>query len=185
MPWASPLLVVSTNKKSVSSPPWGFSACAFSDYGQWLSLVPQEYPVVARCYIRYISSSHEGSPSWLLGAGDVCPSKLGRQSYVFTIPSPIARISSLSPQWLQKKTAHRPSLSQGECLHPIDVSDDEWAFMAPYLTLMTEDAPSATIVGPDPTLVSPAAKSPPSRPLACLCVASYRVTGRRVGRSML
>jgi len=22
-----------------------------------------------------------------------------------------------------------------------DVSDDEWAFVAPYLTLMTEDAP--------------------------------------------
>jgi transposase len=26
-------------------------------------------------------------------------------------------------------------------LYPSDVSDDEWAFVAPYLTLMTEDAP--------------------------------------------
>ena len=25
--------------------------------------------------------------------------------------------------------------------YPTDVSDDEWAFVAPYLTLMTEDAP--------------------------------------------
>jgi hypothetical protein len=25
--------------------------------------------------------------------------------------------------------------------YPGDVSDDEWAFVAPYLTLMTEDAP--------------------------------------------
>jgi len=25
--------------------------------------------------------------------------------------------------------------------YPSDVSDDEWAFVAPYLTLMTEDAP--------------------------------------------
>src|SRR5687768_15038042 len=25
--------------------------------------------------------------------------------------------------------------------YPSDVSDDEWAFAAPYLTLMTEDAP--------------------------------------------
>jgi transposase len=25
--------------------------------------------------------------------------------------------------------------------YPADVSDEEWAFMAPYLTLMTEDAP--------------------------------------------
>src|SRR6266581_816669 len=25
--------------------------------------------------------------------------------------------------------------------YPSDVSDDEWAFIAPYLTLMTEDAP--------------------------------------------
>ena len=25
--------------------------------------------------------------------------------------------------------------------YPSDVSDDEWAFCAPYLTLMTEDAP--------------------------------------------
>ena len=25
--------------------------------------------------------------------------------------------------------------------YPTDVSDDEWAFIAPYLTLMTEDAP--------------------------------------------
>ena len=25
--------------------------------------------------------------------------------------------------------------------YPSDVSDDEWAFMAPYLTLMREDAP--------------------------------------------
>jgi transposase len=25
--------------------------------------------------------------------------------------------------------------------YPSDVSDDEWAFVAPYLTLMTEEAP--------------------------------------------
>ena len=25
--------------------------------------------------------------------------------------------------------------------YPTDVSDDEWAFMAPYLTLMTAEAP--------------------------------------------
>ncbi|HYU73814.1 MAG TPA: transposase [Ktedonobacteraceae bacterium] len=25
--------------------------------------------------------------------------------------------------------------------YPSDVSDDEWGFVAPYLTLMTEDAP--------------------------------------------
>jgi transposase len=25
--------------------------------------------------------------------------------------------------------------------YPSDVSDDEWIFVAPYLTLMTEDAP--------------------------------------------
>jgi hypothetical protein len=25
--------------------------------------------------------------------------------------------------------------------YPTDVSDDEWAFVTPYLTLMTEDAP--------------------------------------------
>ncbi len=25
--------------------------------------------------------------------------------------------------------------------YPSDVSDDEWAFIAPYLTLMTEDSP--------------------------------------------
>ena len=25
--------------------------------------------------------------------------------------------------------------------YPSDVSDDEWAFVAPYLTLMKEDAP--------------------------------------------
>jgi len=25
--------------------------------------------------------------------------------------------------------------------YPSDVSDEEWAFVAPYLTLMTEDAP--------------------------------------------
>jgi transposase len=25
--------------------------------------------------------------------------------------------------------------------YPTDVSDDEWAFVAPYLTLMTQDAP--------------------------------------------
>jgi transposase len=25
--------------------------------------------------------------------------------------------------------------------YPSDVTDDEWAFAAPYLTLMTEDAP--------------------------------------------
>ena len=25
--------------------------------------------------------------------------------------------------------------------HPSDVGDDEWAFVAPYLTLMREDAP--------------------------------------------
>ena len=25
--------------------------------------------------------------------------------------------------------------------YPTDVSDEEWAFVAPYLTLMTEDAP--------------------------------------------
>lgn len=25
--------------------------------------------------------------------------------------------------------------------YPSDVSDDEWAFVAPYLTLMTQDAP--------------------------------------------
>jgi transposase len=25
--------------------------------------------------------------------------------------------------------------------YPSDLSDDEWAFMAPYLTLMREDAP--------------------------------------------
>jgi transposase len=25
--------------------------------------------------------------------------------------------------------------------YPTDVSDDEWAFVAPYLSLMTEDAP--------------------------------------------
>lgn len=29
-------------------------------------------------------------------------------------------------------------------LYPSDVSDDEWAFVAPYLTLMTEDAPQRT-----------------------------------------
>jgi transposase len=28
--------------------------------------------------------------------------------------------------------------------YPSDVSDDEWAFVAPYLTLMTEDAPQRT-----------------------------------------
>jgi transposase len=28
--------------------------------------------------------------------------------------------------------------------HPRDVSDDEWAFVAPYLTLMTEEAPQRT-----------------------------------------
>ena len=26
--------------------------------------------------------------------------------------------------------------------YPSDVTDDEWAFVAPYLTLMKEDAPS-------------------------------------------
>jgi transposase len=26
-------------------------------------------------------------------------------------------------------------------LYPSDVSDDEWSFVAPYLTLMTEEAP--------------------------------------------
>ena len=26
-------------------------------------------------------------------------------------------------------------------LYPTDVSDEEWAFIAPYLTLMREDAP--------------------------------------------
>ena len=25
--------------------------------------------------------------------------------------------------------------------YPNDISDDEWAFVAPYVTLMTEDAP--------------------------------------------
>lgn len=25
--------------------------------------------------------------------------------------------------------------------YPSDISDDEWAFVAPYVTLMTEDAP--------------------------------------------
>ena len=28
--------------------------------------------------------------------------------------------------------------------YPSDVSDDEWAFIGPYLTLMTEDAPQRT-----------------------------------------
>ncbi len=28
--------------------------------------------------------------------------------------------------------------------YPSDVSDEEWAFAAPYLTLMTEDAPQRT-----------------------------------------
>ncbi len=28
--------------------------------------------------------------------------------------------------------------------YPSDVTDDEWAFVAPYLTLMTEDAPQRT-----------------------------------------
>src|SRR5919198_4448854 len=28
--------------------------------------------------------------------------------------------------------------------YPSDVSDDEWAFVAPYLTLMTEEAPQRT-----------------------------------------
>jgi transposase len=28
--------------------------------------------------------------------------------------------------------------------YPSDVSDDEWAFVAPYLTLMTEDTPQRT-----------------------------------------
>lgn len=29
--------------------------------------------------------------------------------------------------------------------YPMDVSDDEWAFVAPYLTLMTEDAPQREV----------------------------------------
>ena len=28
--------------------------------------------------------------------------------------------------------------------YPSDVSDEEWAFLAPYLTLMREDAPQRT-----------------------------------------
>ena len=34
-------------------------------------------------------------------------------------------------------------MSESSCrkAYPSDVSDDEWAFVAPYLTLMTEDAP--------------------------------------------
>ena len=28
--------------------------------------------------------------------------------------------------------------------YPSDVSDDEWGFVAPYLTLMSEDAPQRT-----------------------------------------
>ncbi len=31
--------------------------------------------------------------------------------------------------------------SQQRKAYPSDVSDEEWAFVAPYLTLMTEDAP--------------------------------------------
>jgi transposase len=32
-----------------------------------------------------------------------------------------------------------------ECkAYPSDVSDDEWAFVPPYLTLMTEEAPQRT-----------------------------------------
>src|SRR5438067_3127635 len=31
--------------------------------------------------------------------------------------------------------------AQHKIPYPSDVSDDEWAFVAPYLTLMTEDAP--------------------------------------------
>ncbi len=31
----------------------------------------------------------------------------------------------------------------GRKAYPSDVSDDEWAFVAPYLTLMTEDAPQS------------------------------------------
>jgi hypothetical protein len=29
--------------------------------------------------------------------------------------------------------------------YPSDVKDDEWEFVAPYLTLMNEEAPSARI----------------------------------------
>jgi len=32
-------------------------------------------------------------------------------------------------------------MSQSRKLYPSDVTDDEWAFVVPYLTLMTEDAP--------------------------------------------
>ena len=34
------------------------------------------------------------------------------------------------------ETSHKP--------YPSDVHDDEWAFVAPYLTLMTPDAPQRT-----------------------------------------
>ena len=30
--------------------------------------------------------------------------------------------------------------------YPTDVSDEEWAFVAPYLTLMTEEAPSGLVI---------------------------------------
>jgi transposase len=32
-------------------------------------------------------------------------------------------------------------MSQSRKPYPSDVTDEEWAFVAPYLTLMTEDAP--------------------------------------------
>ncbi|MEM6506398.1 MAG: transposase, partial [Planctomycetota bacterium] len=34
-----------------------------------------------------------------------------------------------------------PTLAHGKEALPSDVTDDEWAFVAPYLTLMREDAP--------------------------------------------
>jgi transposase len=37
-----------------------------------------------------------------------------------------------------------PAQSMSRKRYPSDVSDDEWAFVAPYLTLMTEEAPQRT-----------------------------------------
>ena len=39
----------------------------------------------------------------------------------------------LESAWYHESMTRKP--------YPSDVSDDEWAFVAPYLTLMTEDAP--------------------------------------------
>ena len=49
--------------------------------------------------------------------------------------------------------------------YPTDVSDAEWAFVAPYLTLMTEDAPQR-VYFPARRLQRPALACPRRRPLA-------------------